>query len=511
MQQVGIGSRWTRALALGTATALAAVTALVSLGVPVAQAEGGAPAATLAVSQQPQQADAAKDAEASFTAATTGGVAPVTVQWQRSTALHATTAPPTFTNLTAANTLEDSFAKPTLKVTAGEGVNVNNRWYRAVFTDADGATVTTQAARLAIVPAPTVTAHPNTIGQTINEGGTATFSAAASSPVDFTVAWQSTRTRLPNGEPDGETWAVVPGATSPTLTVTGTDSDTQHGTFYRAAFSNVSGTTYSYPAELRFFDKLDATRAVTVSGESYGPVQPNTPFSVSAPNAVVKGKPIVITGSGYLATDGTTGSVANFMVDASYSGDPNTLNTTREIINPVTGGVFADKRSHGIVQAKADGTWRIEIPWPTQANTVRDAAFFASNWKAGTQHVVRILTGSLLTSPADYQRGISVRFTIVDAPAAPSAPVAKVGPSITGTPVVGGTLTAKPGTWTVAGLSFGYQWLRDGVVISGATKTTYQVVSADAGKNLQVRATASKTGLPSGTATSAAVKAGHKR
>ncbi|MGC3955507.1 MAG: choice-of-anchor M domain-containing protein [Propionicimonas sp.] len=90
----------------------------------------------------------------------------------------------------------------------------------------------------------------------------------------------------------------------------------------------------------------------------------------------------------------------------------------------------------------------------------------------------------------------------------PSAPVAKVGPSIGGTPVVGGTLTAKPGTWTVAGLTFGYQWLRDGAAISGATKTTYQVASADAGKNLQVRATASKTGLPSGTATSAAVKAG---
>ncbi|MGC3953192.1 MAG: Ig-like domain repeat protein [Propionicimonas sp.] len=90
----------------------------------------------------------------------------------------------------------------------------------------------------------------------------------------------------------------------------------------------------------------------------------------------------------------------------------------------------------------------------------------------------------------------------------PVAPVAKVNPSISGTPVVGGTLTAKPGTWTVAGLSFGYQWLRDGAVISGATKATYLVASVDAGKNLQVRVTASKTGLPNGTATSAAIKAG---
>lgn len=103
------------------------------------------------------------------------------------------------------------------------------------------------------------------------------------------------------------------------------------------------------------------------------------------------------------------------------------------------------------------------------------------------------------------------KISVVEAPEPePVAPVASVNPSITGTPVVGGTLTAKPGTWTVAGLTFGYQWLRDGAAISGATKNTYQVASADAGKSLQVRVTASKTGLPNGTATSAAVKAGNK-
>ncbi|MGE3812782.1 MAG: hypothetical protein AB7I24_14655, partial [Candidatus Nanopelagicales bacterium] len=201
-------------------------------------------------------------------------------------------------------------------------------------------------------------------------------------------------------------------------------------TFYRAAFTNVSGTAYSYPAQLRYTEKLDTEGLVTVTGESYGPVQPNTSFTVSAPNAVVAGQPIVITGTGYLATDGATGSVANFMIDASYSGDPNTLNTTREIINPVTGGVFADKRSHGIVQASADGTWSIAIPWPDETNTTRDAAFFEANWAPGTQHIVRILTGSLLTSPADYQRGITVRFTVVEEPTIPSA----VAPEVTTQP-----------------------------------------------------------------------------
>ncbi|MFT3877043.1 MAG: hypothetical protein QM708_11570 [Propioniciclava sp.] len=383
------------------------------------------PATPLAVSQQPQAASAGNGAEASFTAAAGGGTAPVTVRWQRSTNA-STTAPQDnrFVDLPADAAVGGSQAQPTLRVVAGQSSNANNRWYRAIFTDAAGATVTTNPVKLSILPAPKVTEHPNSVGQTINVGGTATFSAAATSDLPMTVQWQSTRAALPNGEADAATWQNVAGATGATLTVTGTDADAQHGTFYRAAFTNASGTDYSYPAQLRFFSKLDTNAPVTVSAESYGPVTPNQPFSVTAPNALVKGQPIVITGTGYKHPDGVRGSVANFMVDASYSGDPNTLRSTRTITNPATGAVFADTRSHGIVQANADGTWRMEIPWPTPSNTDRDAAFFTSNWSAGSQHIVRILTGSLLEG--DYQRGISVRFTIVDEATGPAPVTPKV-------------------------------------------------------------------------------------
>ena len=227
---------------------------------------------------------------------------------------------------------------------------------------------------------------------------------------------------------------------------------------------------------------LDSYTPVTVSGESYGPITPNKPFTVSAPNAMVKGQPIVITGSGYLATDGETGSVVNFMVDAAASGDPNTLYTTRNIVNPVDGKVFGDKRSHGIVQAKADGTWRMEIPWPNETNTVasggqapRDAAFFAANWKAGTTHIVRILTGSLLNTPADYQRGISVHFTVVDNPVGPVATDPKI--ALTRATVEQGdhawfTLTGQtPGSTVDAELIDG-----SGAAVAG-TKATFEIGS----------------------------------
>jgi hypothetical protein len=83
------------------------------------------------------------------------------------------------------------------------------------------------------------------------------------------------------------------------------------------------------------------------------------------------------------------------------------------------------------------------------------------------------------------------------------SPAATTKPSITGTPSVGSTLKAKPGTWDVEGTTYAYQWLRDGKSISGATSTAYKVVTADAGHTVSVRVTATADGYQPGMATSA--------
>lgn len=64
------------------------------------------------------------------------------------------------------------------------------------------------------------------------------------------------------------------------------------------------------------------------------------------------------------------------------------------------------------------------------------------------------------------------------------APVASVPPAITGTAQSGNTLTCSTGTWstsvgTISGYS--YQWLRNGVAVSGATSSTYALGSPDVG------------------------------
>jgi hypothetical protein len=82
-------------------------------------------------------------------------------------------------------------------------------------------------------------------------------------------------------------------------------------------------------------------------------------------------------------------------------------------------------------------------------------------------------------------------------------PVNTVLPTISGTATVGQVLTATAGTWTgVATITYAYQWLRDGVVISRATSSTYTLVSADQTHKLSVKVTATNS-LGSATATSA--------
>ena len=82
-------------------------------------------------------------------------------------------------------------------------------------------------------------------------------------------------------------------------------------------------------------------------------------------------------------------------------------------------------------------------------------------------------------------------------------------PTISGSAVVGQTLTADAGTWTGAPSSFGYSWSRCDATgascrpIAGATTAAYQVGAADTGSTLIVGVTGANS-VGSASATSAA-------
>jgi hypothetical protein len=90
-----------------------------------------------------------------------------------------------------------------------------------------------------------------------------------------------------------------------------------------------------------------------------------------------------------------------------------------------------------------------------------------------------------------------------------SAPKNILPPTITGTTILGGTVTAENGTWAGTNVVFTYQWQRcalDGsgcVDIAGATAKVFSPTSAEVGKTLKVVVTGTNS-LGSGTGTSIA-------
>jgi beta-xylosidase len=76
-------------------------------------------------------------------------------------------------------------------------------------------------------------------------------------------------------------------------------------------------------------------------------------------------------------------------------------------------------------------------------------------------------------------------------------------PKVQGKTVVGNSLAGTPGSWNQTGLTFSYQWLRDGVTVAGATAKQYRLISTDIGHRMAVRVTATRVGSTPGVAQSA--------
>lgn len=85
------------------------------------------------------------------------------------------------------------------------------------------------------------------------------------------------------------------------------------------------------------------------------------------------------------------------------------------------------------------------------------------------------------------------------------APQNLTPPSITGTPAVGGTLTAVTGSWTASPTGYLYQWNKNNIPIPSATASTYSVVLGDAGSTISVTVTASNLNGESLPVTSSSV------
>jgi hypothetical protein len=135
----------------------------------------------------------------------------------------------------------------------------------------------------------------------------------------------------------------------------------------------------------------------------------------------------------------------------------------------------------------------------------------------------KIGAGSSLVVPGSaYKKSLACQVTVSDAPGPASAPVTSAsatvslgkapaplknkGPALSGKAAVGKTVKVKPGTWSVKGVKFKYQWLLNGKTIKGATKSSLKLSKSDNRKKLSCRVTAYETGYANGVATTKSVK-----
>ncbi len=181
-----------------------------------------------AVTTQPTSQTAVAGSTVTFTAAANGAPTP-SVQWEVSN------------GQTGFSVI--SGATSTTLTLVGVAASQNGDEYEAVFTNSSGS-VTTAIATLTVDSPPAVTADP--ANQSVDAGGTATFSAAAAGNPTPTVQWEVST----NG---GASWSNVSGATSTTLTVSAV-AGTQNGAEYEAIFTNSVGAVTTSPATLTVDD-----------------------------------------------------------------------------------------------------------------------------------------------------------------------------------------------------------------------------------------------------------------
>ncbi|KQY60093.1 hypothetical protein ASD11_11400 [Aeromicrobium sp. Root495] len=196
--------------------------------------------------------------------------------------------------------------------------------------------------------------------------------------------------------------------------------------------------------------------------------------------------------TGYVSSSVTTGATAEVAAGAMSSTTAPTVNGTLRVDGTVraAGGAWSQTGVTTAWQWLRDGK---AIPGATEstyspalADRGTTLAVSASASKPGYASATRTVTAGTVGD------GI---FT--------STP----RPRLSTTPRVSAPVSAEPGSWAPdAALS--YQWLRDGKVVKGATRSTYTPVVADRGHRLSVTVTGRRAGYTSASSTSASAPVG---
>jgi hypothetical protein len=202
-------------------------------------------------------------------------------------------------------------------------------------------------------------------------------------------------------------------------------------------------------------------------------------------------------------------AIAGNRVTQVVSGDTNTI---ASVVQPVVEFTIAEESPADVIAAAGDVIYVSGYDFLGDRNFSID--FDSTQLVAETTTIDGFVSWDV-TIPENATKGAHTISLTVDGETyeqtvTVGATLAGSVPMISGTATVGSTLSATRGAWT-PGATFTYAWLRNGKTISGATTSTYEIVPADLGSQLQVKVTGAKAGsanLAKSSAKTAKVAAG---
>jgi hypothetical protein len=181
---------------------------------------------------------------------------------------------------------------------------------------------------------------------------------------------------------------------------------------------------------------------------------------------------------------------ANFATDAE--GNPLSVNSTGTLSLSPEGAVGSGFEGTTGGEEFGGGTALLSAETPVSAGVHN---LYFSSFDAGDHSLD---SGAFTDNLRSYKAASCPRGAVpaaeVAEPTPPAAPTATSPPVITGSHVVGQTLTSSTGVFTGEEIVYKYEWLRDGTPITGATEATYTETSADQTHKLSVHVTATNGG-----------------
>ncbi|HEY4094539.1 MAG TPA: DUF2341 domain-containing protein [Baekduia sp.] len=285
------------------------------------------------------------------------------------------------------------------------------------------------------------------------------------------------------------------------------------------------GTTLSPTSQPVALDRGQFSRGTpTISGPAQvgGTLHANpgdwTPAGTTAYQWLRNGDPIDgATTDTYMLTAADAGQAVSVAVMQSAAGYADDSATSA----PVTVGDVAPPPHDG-GDAPVTGT-------PTIAGTIRvgqtvtaapgtwsPSATPSYQWLRDGRPIAGATGASYVVVAADAGRQLSVKVTEAPSGVGSESAVSAAyevqsgtftpgAPAIGGRGVIGATLSAAAGNWSPSPSAVGYQWLRDGQAIAGATFSTYVVAAADGGHQISVVVRATAPGIETASATAPAI------